>query len=140
MQMPTAQYTSQILAAYEAEIAGAAYFDALTAIYPGQSVFLARCAALERATAGRLGELIRKYRLVPGPAATLATRGALEAGMESGREWPELLRHSITSYARYVDEYRALEGLGPAEDQGVLAALTAHEVQLIEWMRAETMR
>jgi hypothetical protein len=50
----------------------------------------------------------------------------------------ELMRQSISSYAKYVAEFRALEALGPAEDQPVLAALTAHEVQLIEWMRAET--
>jgi hypothetical protein len=37
-----------------------------------------------------------------------------------------------------VAEFKALEAIGPAEDQPTLAALTAHEVQLIEWMRAET--
>jgi len=47
------------------------------------------------------------------------------------------MQQSIESYARYVAEFKALEAMGPAEDQPILAALTAHEVQLIEWMRAE---
>jgi hypothetical protein len=37
-----------------------------------------------------------------------------------------------------VPEFKALEAVGPVEDQRILAALTAHEIQLIEWMRAET--
>ena len=41
-------------------------------------------------------------------------------------------------YARYVTECKALELVGPPEDQPILTALTAHEVQLIEWMQAET--
>jgi hypothetical protein len=48
-----------------------------------------------------------------------------------------LVQQSIKSYARYVAEFKALEAMGPAEDQPILEALTAHEVQLIEWMRAE---
>ena len=47
------------------------------------------------------------------------------------------MQESIRSYPSYVDEFRALEAIGPAEDQPVLAALTAHEIQLIEWLRAE---
>lgn len=137
MQTTTAQYAARLLAAYEDEVAGAAYFDALTAAYPEQSAFLKKCAALERATANQLGTLIRKYRLAPRSQASLAERGALEARMESGSDWGDLMRRSVTSYARYVDEFRSLEALGRAADEPVLTALTAHEVQLIEWMRAE---
>ena len=119
-------------------MAGAAYFDALASAYPLRSAFLEKCAALERATAHRLGPLIRKYRMTPRSRQTLEERGALDARRESGRDWGELLHQSITSWARYVTEFKALEAIGPAEDQDILAALTAHEVQLIEWMRAET--
>jgi len=49
----------------------------------------------------------------------------------------ELLRRSVHSYAGYVEEFQALEALGPSEDQAILAALTAHEIRLIESMRAE---
>ena len=47
------------------------------------------------------------------------------------------MQQSIKLYAHYVDEFKVLELLGPAEDQPILAALTAHEVQLIEWMQGE---
>jgi amino-acid N-acetyltransferase len=47
------------------------------------------------------------------------------------------MQQSIRSYARYVAQFKALEVIGPAADQPVLAALTAHEVQLIEWLREE---
>jgi len=136
--MTTASYTAQILAAYEGEVAGAAYFVALSWSYPEKAAFLARCAALEGATARQVGALIRKYQLLPHSEATLEERGVLDARRETGRAWEELMRESVRSYAQYVEQFRALETLGPAEDQAVLAALTAHEVQLIEWMRAET--
>jgi hypothetical protein len=138
MPLATAQYLSQVLAAYEGEVAGAAYFEALTPTFPGQAVFLKRCAALERATADQLRALIHKYRLMPRAMGILEERGMLDARMESGRDWQELMRQSSASYAQYVAQFRALEVLGPAEDRTVLAALTAHEVQLIEWMRVET--
>jgi len=48
------------------------------------------------------------------------------------------MQQSIKTYARYVAEFKALEAIGPADDQPILAALTAHEVQLIEWMRVES--
>ena len=47
------------------------------------------------------------------------------------------MQQSIKSYDLYVAEFEALEAMGPAEDHAILAALTAHKVQLIEWMRAE---
>jgi len=135
--MTAAAYTAQVLAAYEGEVAGAAYFESLIAAYPRQATFLEKCAALERDTAQKLSVLVRKYKLTPQSQRALEERGAADARMESGREWEELLGQSVTSYAQYVDQFRALESIGPAEDQAVLAALSAHEVQLIDWMRSQ---
>ena len=39
--------------------------------------------------------------------------------------------------AAYFDAFRALEAIGPTEDQPVLAALTVHAVQPIDWLREE---
>jgi hypothetical protein len=132
------QYTLRVLEAYEDEVAGATYFDGLASAYPGRCVFFEKCAALERATANQLSALIRKYQLTPRAQTTLEERGAHDARTEAGSDWRELLQRSIKAYARYVAEFKALEAVGPKEDQHVLAALTAHEVQLIDWMRAET--
>jgi hypothetical protein len=95
-------------------------------------------AALERATASQLSALLLKYQLTPRAQTTLDERGALDARRDAGSDWMKLMQQSIKSYARYVAEFKALETVGPAEDQPILATLTAHEVQLIEWMRAET--
>jgi hypothetical protein len=130
-------YTSRVLEAYEDEVAGAAYFDDLALAYPQQSAFLERCAALEQATASQLSALLRKYQLTPRAQATLEELGVRDARVDAGGGWKTLLRQSVTLYARYVVEFKALEAMGPAEDQPILAALTAHEVQLIEWMRTE---
>ena len=135
--MNNTQYTLLILEAYEDEVAGAAYFDSLAQAYPQHSSFFQKCAALERTTASRLIELLRKYHLTPSAQTTLEERGALDARIEATGDWRMLVQQSIKSYARYVAEFKALEAMGPAEDQPILAALTAHEVQLIEWMRAE---
>jgi hypothetical protein len=135
--MNNTQYTLLILEAYEDEVAGAAYFDSLARAYPRHSSFFQKCAALERTTANRLIELLRKYHLTPSTQTTLEERGALDARIQATSDWRMLMQQSIESYARYVAEFKALEAMGPAEDQPILAALTAHEVQLIEWMRAE---
>jgi hypothetical protein len=135
--MNNTQYTLLILEAYEDEVAGAAYFDNLVRAYPQHSSFFQKCAALERATANRLIDLLRKYHLTPSAQTTLEERGALDARVEATSDWRMLMQQSIKSYARYVAEFKALEAMGPAEDQPILAALTAHEVQLIEWMQAE---
>jgi len=131
------QYTVQVLEAYEDEVAGAAYFEGLALVFPRQSGFLEKFAALERATASRLSALLLKYRLTPRAQSTLEERGALAARREAGSDWRALMQQSVRSYARYVAEFKALEALGPTEDQPILVALTAHEVQLIEWLRAE---
>ena len=135
--MNNTQYTLLILEAYEDEVAGAAYFDSLARAYPRHSSFFQKCAALERTTANRLIELLRKYHLTPSAQTTLEERGALDARIQATSDWRMLMQQSIESYARYVAEFKALEAMGPAEDQPILEALTAHEVQLIEWMRAE---
>ena len=133
-------YTALILEAYEDEVAGAAYFDGLARIHPQHVRFLRKCAALERTTAGRLSELLRRYQLIPASQATLDERGALDARNEATRDWRTLLEQSADAYGAYVAAFQALQALGPAEDQPVLAALTAHEVQLIDWLRAEARR
>ncbi len=132
------QYHLQVLAAYEDEVAGAAYFDGLGLAYPEQFAFFARCAAQERETAEQLSALLDKYQLTPRTPATLEQLGALEARKDADGDWVQLLRRSIKSYARYVEEFEALEAMGPVEDQPILAALTAHEVRLIQWMREKT--
>jgi hypothetical protein len=131
------QYTLLVLEAYEDEVAGAAYFEGLALVYPQQSSFLRKCATLERSTANRLLELLRKYQLTPAAKATLEDRGAIDARMEAASDWETLIQQSIKSYARYAAQFQALEAMGPIEDRPILAALTAHEVQLIEWMQAE---
>ena len=136
-QPSNAAYAAAILQAYEGEVAGAAYFDMLASVHPEKATFFRRCAALERATAGQLEPLIRKYRLQPQPQAELTERGRRDTRAPGAGHWRELMQQSIRSYPRYVEEFRALEAIGPAEDQPVLAALTAHEVQLIDWLRGE---
>jgi hypothetical protein len=135
--MENMQYTLRVLDAYEDEVAGAAYFDGLALTHPQQSAFFERCAALERATASQLSALLRKYQLTPLAQTTLQERGALDARREAGSDWKKLMHQSIELYVRCVTEFKALAAMGPTEDQPILAALTAHEVQLIEWMQAE---
>ena len=136
--MENMQYTLRVLEAYEDEVAGAAYFDGLALAYPQQSAFLERCAALERETATQLRALLQKYQLTPRAQAMLEERGALDARKDAGSDCKKLMQQSIKSYAGYVAQFKALEAMGPMEDQRILAALTAHEIQLIEWIRAET--
>ena len=135
--MESIQYIFQILEAYEDEVAGAAYFDGLALAYPQQSAFLERCAALERETVTQLSALLQKYQLTPRAQTMLEERGLLDARRDAGSDCKKVMQQSIKLYAGYVAEFKALEAMGPVEDERILAALTAHEIQLIEWMRAE---
>ena len=135
--MESIQYIFQILEAYEDEVAGAAYFDGLALAYPQQSAFLERCAALERETVTQLSALLQKYQLTPRAQTMLEERGLLDARRDAGSDCKKVMQQSIKLYAGYVAEFKALEAMGPVEDQRILAALTAHEIQLLEWMRAE---
>jgi hypothetical protein len=133
--MERLQYTVKLLEAYEEEVAGAVYFDGLAVAYPGHCAFFERCAQGERDMANQMTPLLTKYQLTPRTAAALEARGLDYVRVDAGGDALELLRRSVESYARYVEEFRALEALGPPEDQAILAELTAHEIRLIEWMR-----
>ena len=106
--------------------------------YPQQSAFLERCAALERETATQLSALLQKYQLTPRAQTMLEERGVLDARRDAGSDCKKVMQQSIKLHAGYVAEFKALEAMGPVEDQRMLAALTAHEIQLIESIRAET--
>ena len=134
--MNYARYTWLVLEAYQDEVAGAAYFDGLALAYPEHSRFFRKCALLERTTANRLLELVHQYELTPSVSAALE-RGAHDARLEAAGDWTALMRRSIESYGVYVAQFQAPEAMGPTQDQPVLAALTAHEVTLIGWMRAK---
>ena len=101
--MESIQYSLQILEAYEDEVAGAAYFDALALAYPQQSTFFERCAALERETATQLSALLQKYQLTPRAQTMLEERGALNARRDAGSDCNKLMQQSIESYAGFVD-------------------------------------
>lgn len=135
VRMERLQYTVKLLEAYEEEVAGAVYFDGLAVAYPGHCAFFERCAQGERDMANQMTPLLTKYQLTPRTAAALEARGLDYVRVDAGGDALELLRRSVESYARYVEEFRALEALGPPEDQAILAELTAHEIRLIEWMR-----
>jgi len=68
----------------------------------------------------------------------LEERGVLDARRDAGSDCKKVMQQSIKLHAGYVAEFKALEAMGPVEDQRILAALTAHEIQLIESIRAET--
>jgi len=134
---PAIDYTAGILDAYEDEVAGAAYFRGLVAFFPEKRDFLLRCCVLEEQTAARLVPLVRKYRLKHQAAPFLSRRGESDARAAGHKAWQTLVRESVDGYPLYVAQFRQLESLAPAEDRDIVASLTGHEVQLIEWLQAE---
>ncbi|MDU8943653.1 hypothetical protein [Ovoidimarina sediminis] len=138
---PTPEYLETLLLYYEEEVEGEAYFAELArrADDADRKTKLTLLAAVEGHAAEAAKPLIEKYGLSPRPALDLEKSGIREALMER-KDWPALLAEMEVSYPKFVDAFRRLEAMGPAEDKAVLAFLTQHEMAAVEFLAREAER
>ncbi len=123
---------------YEEEVEGEAYFAELALAFadPEHRHKLLLLAAVERHAAQGVAPLLEKYRLTPRPAAGLAGSGCAEA-RQTPADWDRLIAGMNQSYPGYLEQFRALEAMGPPEDQRLLSFLTEHEVAALEFLALE---
>ena len=139
-QSATQSYRDDLLHAYEAEIAGEAYFTALAALFaePGEQQKLMLLAAVEQRTWTTLGPLVRRHRLIPRDRAALAAQGETWVRERAFRRWNDLLKNMTTRYPGFVEKFKALEADGPQEDKQALNVLVRHEAALLAFAEQES--
>jgi len=137
--MSDSTYPRALLAAYEDEIVGEAYFGGLANHFPVDSRRdkLALLAEVERHTAAVLRPLVDRHGLAPRPVPVLHELGRAEAAAWHGGGWPELMQEMAGTYQVYVEEFRALERMAPDDDGPALALLTRHELLIIDFAEKE---
>lgn len=132
-------YLTALLANYEDEVIGEAYFRGLGdrfSVEP-QREKLALLAELERRTADVIRPLIDRHGLVPRPRSVLSEAGRIEAAAYRGRGWPDLMQEMAGTYQVFVEEFRALEQMAPDDDRPALSRLTEHELLIIAFAEQE---
>ena len=132
-------YLDALLQAYEAEVAGEAYFKTLTDVFsePDHYEKLMLLAAVEQRTWKTLRPLIKRHRLEPLDNEALATRGQDWVKERAFRRWNDLLANMMTRYPGFIDKFKALAATGPVEDKGALEILVEHEVALLDFAAHE---
>lgn len=132
------RYHETLLLYYEEEIEGEAYFDALSKVFsdPDQSEKLNLLAQVEGHAARAVAPLIAKYGLTPRSTDRLTTMGQGEA-QDTRADWAALLDDMRMTYPGYVEDFRALEDMAPAEDRRKLEFLTLHETAALEFLALE---
>ena len=132
-------YLDALLRAYEAEVAGEAYFKTLSSVFsePDHHEKLMLLAAVEQRTWKTLRPLIERHRLEPLDDEALATRGKDWVKERAFRRWTDLMENMTTRYPGFIDKFKALAATGPVEDKGALEILVEHEVALLDFAEHE---
>lgn len=136
---PGRAYLDRLLQAFEGEIKGETYFADLAPHFdePGTDTKLALLSQLERRTAETLRPLIERHGLPARDETTLRPLTAPMVADHGAETWTGYMARMVKDFSHYVDEFRALEAKGPAEDRPALARLTRHEECIIEFAQAE---
>ncbi|MEM7598241.1 MAG: hypothetical protein AAF382_11135 [Pseudomonadota bacterium] len=138
--MPSQAYFDTLVQYYEEEVEGEAYFAEAAKAYKDSLVRekLELLAACERHAAMAVEPLIRKYGLTPKDAGALHESGRKDA-QNTPVDWAKMVDGMNATYPGYVDDFKGLEALGPAEDQQRLNFLTEHEIAAIAFLRLEAV-
>jgi len=137
-QAPSKAYLETLLAYYEEEIEGEAWYHALADIVePGPRADKMRMLAeVERHCAAIVQPLIDRYGLTPRPTAELQASGRAYAS-EGPQDWDGLITYMHDSFPAYMPAFEALEAMAPEADRPLLARMTEHEAVAIAFLKAE---
>jgi len=135
-QQVSPNYLDTLLSYYEDEISGEAYFYGLAEHYsePEKTRLLAR---VERHSISMIEPLLRKYGLHPRDEKTLTLEGRSYVESHQSLEWPQFMTHIVERYPGYLEDFKGLESMAPADDLPALQHLTEHEVVVIDFAKKE---
>ncbi|MEM8537226.1 MAG: hypothetical protein AAGF56_05115 [Pseudomonadota bacterium] len=131
-------YHATLVQYYEEEVEGEAYFAELAKRFedPAHREKLTLLAEVERHAAEAVAPLIEKYGLIPKQSEALVESGRADA-QSTAADWDKLIAGMNATYTGYLNDFKNLETMGPAEDQQRLTFLTEHEVAAIRFLDLE---
>lgn len=132
----TSEYSDTLLRYYEEEVSGEAYFYGLAEYFSERekTILLAR---VERVAAKAIEPLLRKYGLTARDESILYEEGMEHVAVHQSYSWREFMTYIVARYPGYLDDFRTLEAIAPAEDLPALGILTEHEVVVIDFAEKE---
>ena len=131
-------YEAALKMAYEEEVSGEAFFEALAGLHEGTlHQALTLMAQMERVTARVLSPLIAKRLSEACDIAALRRAGMQDAEALRATSAQDLLVHMRDDYPAYVTEFEWVVQMAPHEDRPLAQVLVEHEVAIIEFARAE---
>lgn len=132
-------YLRGLADAYQGEVRGEATFRTLAEQADSEDVAAKwrALARLEAATRRALEPLMRRHGLETAPDEAQRRLGVARGEARAALGWQGAMRDMADRLPRFVALYAELEAIGPAEDKAGLAFLTAHEVALQDFARAE---
>ena len=122
--------------AWEGEVIGAAYFDALAAAAPADAELWDVAATLERVT-GDLVAPVARARGIDIDVAALADAGSSFAASSTERPRQELVASMLEAIGGYLATYERLSPLLPPEHAWLGPELVAHEQALAHLLTSE---
>ena len=129
-------YLDTLLRYFEDEVSGEAYFYGLAEYFVERkkTILLAR---VERRAAEAVRPLLHKYGLEPREESVIHDQGKGYVKKHQSYSWHEFMTYIIKRYPGYLDDFKGLENMAPAEDLPALNILTDHEVAVIEFAKME---
>ena len=132
-------YRTTLLACFEDEIGGEAYFHGMAEHFdePGAAEKLHLMGEVERCAAETVRPLLERHGLKPRAEETLHAQGTTSIARRAGMTWTALVDDMAARYPAYINDFRALEAMAPEEDLPALRLLTEHEAVLIAFVERE---
>lgn len=139
LQDAAPNYRQALLKAYEDEVAGVTYFAELGARYddPRASRALALVSELEKVTAAAMRPVLDRHGITYRDTELLYELGREEAQAQKEESWREFVAFMLRDYPPYVETFRDMERIAPAEDRAALQLLTRHEVAIVAFAALE---
>lgn len=134
-----ASFEAAFAIAFEEEISGIGYFDALSQIEPNPrcAALLAKLALIENRTVAALRPLATALGLTPASEAAVLQSGRDEALEGQDLPFNEVMTTIDRDYPAYVTEFEALKVMAPASVAHAAQLLIDYEMAIINMARAE---
>ncbi|MGO1120418.1 oxidoreductase [Rhodovibrionaceae bacterium A322] len=135
---PSQAYLDTLCRYYEEEVAGEAYFHAVSERFenPEERSKMTLVAEVETVAAESVYPLIQKYGLTPKSKEELQSE-ARQAAAGASSVWQDHVAEMMRTFPGYVEDFEALEAMAPAEDLPRLKLLTEHEIAALEFLERE---
>jgi hypothetical protein len=135
----TDAYRSDVLKAYEGELRGEAYFNAMARHFdePGAAGKLAMLGEIERRTALALLPLLARYGLAPGDGATARAGAARLVAERAGKTWTQLVAQMVELYPSSLDRIAAMEAAAPGDDLPAWRVFSEHARVIVDFAYRE---